>query len=196
LSIFAVVAAVAHSGLRSVLDVRQHTEHSARQLGQMQMALALLGRDLEQTVARTVRDQYGDRQAPLRFSPFGDNPRLELLRINGSGELQRVAWEIRDGALYRLYWSVVDGADPEKPQGGLPVIEKSVKAKEQTPFAGGAVRGWKLKFHYRNDEGAFSSATTWPLEINPLELESLPEAVEVTLEFHGGGEVTRWYAML
>lgn len=192
MAVFAVVAMMAYGGLRAVLDSRQHTDRASRSLNELQMAFTLLGRDFEQVVARPVRDQFGDLVAPLRFSPFSDQPRLELVRAGGPFGAQRVAWEIREDRLYRLTWTVLDGADPAEPQGRMPLMGEA-SAEGDEPVQG--VRAWALRFHYVDETGQFAVAETWPLEINPLAPDALPRAVELTLERQDGQQLTRWFAL-
>ena len=200
LAVFAFVSMMAYGGLRAVLDAREHTDRVSRDLAELQMALTLLGRDLEHVVPRPVRDVYGDIQAPLTFNPYGDRPRLELVRTSPHSGLQRVAWEISDERLYRLYWAALDGADPEQPAGRLPVMGpvEEVTDSGQTvevPDSGQPVTEWTLRFHFRESDGTLVSSETWPLEINPGSPETLPLAVELTLETEGSGPVTRWFAV-
>jgi general secretion pathway protein J len=191
LAVFAFVSMMAYGGLRSVLDAREHTDRASRNLAELQLALTLMGRDLGHVVARPVRDVHGDPQAPLRFNVYSDQPRLELVRTSARSGLQRVAWEIAEGRLYRLYWSVLDGADPAEPQGRLPVLGPVAEA-EQTVRG---VKDWTLRFHYRDTDGSLGTSESWPLEINPGNLEELPLALELTLELEDLGPVTRWFAV-
>ena len=191
LSVFAFVSVMAYGGLRAVLDARDHTDRASRNLAELQMAFTLLGRDLEHVVARPVRDVYGDPQAPLRFNIYSDQPRLELVRTSARAGLQRVAWEIEGDRLYRLYWTVLDGADPMEPQGRLPVMGPM----EDSADVVRAVKGWSLRFHYREPGGAIAASDSWPLEINPGALDGLPLALELTLELEDTATVTRWFAV-
>jgi general secretion pathway protein J len=191
LSVFALVSVMAYGGLRVVLDTRAHTDQVSRDLGELQVALTLLSRDLAHVVARPLRDVHGDPQAPLRFNVYSDRPRLELVRTSDRAGLQRVAWEIDESRLYRMYWSVLDGADPAEPRGRLPVMGPV----EDAGHTARGVEDWHLRFHYRAADGSLSSSQSWPLEINPGSLETLPLAVELTLELAGSGSVTRWLAV-
>lgn len=191
LAVFAFVSMMAYGGLRSVLDAREHTDRASRNLAELQLALTLMGRDLGHVVARPVRDVHGDPQAPLRFNVYSDQPRLELVRTSARSGLQRVAWEIAEGRLYRMYWSVLDGADPAEPQGRLPVLGP-VAETEQTVRG---VKDWTLRFHYRDTDGSLGASESWPLEINPGNLDELPLALELTLELEDLGPVTRWFAV-
>jgi general secretion pathway protein J len=191
LSVFAFVSVMAYGGLRVVLDTRGHTDQASRDLGELQVALTLLSRDLAHVVARPVRDVHGDPQAPLRFNAYSDRPRLEVVRTSSRSGLQRVAWEIDETRLYRMYWTALDGADPAEPQGRLPVMGP-VEDAERTARG---VEDWSLRFHYHLPDGTFGTSESWPLEINPGALDALPVALELTLALDGRGTVTRWLAV-
>jgi general secretion pathway protein J len=118
--IFSLIAAMAYSGLNNVLNARSKTEARVQQLYQLQMALTLMERDVEQTVDRPVRDQYGDEKPALVGNEYGDfllefthtgwlNP-LSAPRSN----LQRVAYWVKDEKLYRTIWYVLDRAQDSK----------------------------------------------------------------------------------
>ena len=57
--VFALIAAMAYSGLNNVLLARSKSEARTQQLYKLQMALTLMERDIEQTVDRPVRDEFG-----------------------------------------------------------------------------------------------------------------------------------------
>ncbi|MCG5494344.1 type II secretion system minor pseudopilin GspJ [Ectothiorhodospira variabilis] len=189
LGIFALVSVMAYGGLRTVLDAQAMTAASAERLGQVQLAFTLMGRDLEQIAQRPARDGYGDFRPPLRFSGLREPPRLELIRAGarsgaGRSSLQRVAWEMEQGTLYRLYWSALDGGH-EEPTGRMPLLSREDAA---------ALRDWEVRFHYR--DGASTAALDyWP----PAGLDgghaSLPLAVEVILDLDGMGRVSRLFAV-
>ena len=60
LAVFAIMATAAYSGLRSVLFTRAAVEEQSRRLAAVQMAVYRLEQDVEQTLARGIRDEYGD----------------------------------------------------------------------------------------------------------------------------------------
>lgn len=114
--IFALVAAMAYSGLNNVLLARTQTEARTQELYKLQMALTLMERDIEQIVDRPVRDEYGEPQSAFVANEYGDylleftrtgwlNP-LNLPRSN----LQRIAYSLKDEKLIRSIWYVLDRA--------------------------------------------------------------------------------------
>lgn len=123
LGIFAVVAALAYGGLRTILASRTEVASSMKRLEAVARAFNTIGRDLDQAIDRPVRDDYGVRQ-PALFSDVdlsGDG--LQFTRAGWDNplaaprsDLQRVAYQLRDGGLYRIYWNVLDRAQDSKPQ--------------------------------------------------------------------------------
>ena len=117
LAIFGLMAVMAYSGLTSVLDLQFHTEAEAERLAGLQKAYLVMQRDIEQAVARPVRDAFGDEQAPL----VGDQ-NLELTRGGWSNPLgrprstlQRVGYSYNDRQLRRFVWLVLDRAQDSQP---------------------------------------------------------------------------------
>ncbi|SEK80634.1 type II secretion system minor pseudopilin GspJ [Ectothiorhodospira marina] len=191
LGIFALVSVMAYGGLRTVLDAQAMTAASAERLAQVQLAFTLLGRDLEQIAQRPARDGYGDFLPPLRFSGLREPPRLELIRAGArSGtarsSLQRVAWEMEQGTLYRLYWSALDGGQ-EAPTGRMPLLSREDAA---------ALQDWEVRFHYREGTGGTAALDYWPPAGQEEGLTPLPLAVEVILDLDGMGRISRLYAVL
>ncbi len=180
LSLFALVSAMAYGGLRSVLDASVDTKRQAAQLAALQTAFVRLGRDLEQTVARGIRDAYGDQQ-PALLGGGGGSHALEFTRIGRPNpakfprsSLQRIAYGLREDTLIRLSWVVLDRGD------------------ERDPYEQVLMEGVKdLRFRYLNERLAWQ--TNWPSVGDQDPQDLLPKAVEVTLELNGIGELTRLF---
>ena len=116
IAIFAMIAAMAYSGLNNVLLARSQTEARTQELYKLQMALTLMERDIEQTVDRPVRDEYGEVQPAFVANEYGDY----LLEFTRTGwlnplnlprsHLQRIAYSVKDEKLIRSIWYVLDRA--------------------------------------------------------------------------------------
>jgi len=65
LAVFAIMSIAAYSGLRNVLFTRAAVEEQTRRLAAVQLAVFRLEQDIEQTVPRGIRDEYGEPQAAL-----------------------------------------------------------------------------------------------------------------------------------
>jgi len=181
LGIFALLASMAYSGLNSVMMARQVTTQHAERLTQLQMAFLWLGRDVEQAVDRSIRDEYGEVQHAMLGVETG-RYQLELTRTgwrNPAGRarshLQRVAYGLRDGALVRAYWNVLDRAQDSQPLES--VMLDGVE---------------KLELRFLDDKNKWQDS--WPSsQLGAPPSTVPPKAVEVTLETKAEGRITRLY---
>ncbi|MDS4071374.1 MAG: type II secretion system minor pseudopilin GspJ [Candidatus Competibacter sp.] len=182
LAVFAILAAAAYGGLRNVLFTRAAVEAENRRLAAAQLTFHRLEQDIEQTVPRGIRDEYGTPQPALSGGALAsealtltragwDNP-LDQPRAN----LQRVAYRLRDGRLWRLHWDVLDRGGPIEPR-EIVLLDR--------------VRELRVRFldpddAWRND---------WPPpasdEDRKQQPDPLPRAVEISLTLEDWGEITR-----
>jgi general secretion pathway protein J len=185
LAVFAIMATAAYSGLRSVLFTRAAVEEENRRLAAVQLAVFRLEQDIEQALPRGIRDEYGEPQPALRGGELlsdalvltragWDNP-LGQPRAN----LQRVAYRLREGRLWRLYWIVLD-------RGGAMEPRETLLLDQVSEFR---VRFLDQSDAWQND---------WPPPANsvaddslPPDPNALPRAVEITLTLEDWGAITR-----
>ena len=66
LAIFALLATMAYTALNMVLNMRKEVEKRADRLTELQTAFMVMERDIEQAIARPIRDDLGDEQAALK----------------------------------------------------------------------------------------------------------------------------------
>lgn len=182
IAVFAIMAALAYGGLSSVLRARETTAAAASRLRALQQTMLLLGRDLDQALPRSIRDQYGDVKPAL----YGGADWIEFTHggwANPTGalrsELQRVAYTVRDKKLVRDNWQVLDRAPDSKPY--------------EATLLGGVK---SLALRYLDANGAWQES--WPPQqqqsTTPQQLP-LPRAVEVTLDLDHWGTVTRLFRL-
>ncbi len=183
MSIFAVVAVMAYGGLDSVLKMRKQGDEHSVKLAALQTSFAILERDIEQVVNRSVRDDFGDNQPPM----MGGDEALEFTRTgrrNPGGfrrsNLQRIAYGIEDEQLMRASWLVLDRAqDSEATSGPL--------------FEGVDV----IKFSYLDHQLAWQSE--WPVRNLTQATASppgLPRAIELIIESEQWGEIRRVFRVV
>ncbi|MDX1606383.1 MAG: type II secretion system minor pseudopilin GspJ, partial [Candidatus Competibacterales bacterium] len=117
LAVFAVLGAAAYSGLDSVLAARAALERDSERLRALQLGSEWLRRDLEQAVARPVRDTFGQTRPALLLEP-GAELSLQLTRgghpnplDRNRSDLLRLGYRLREDTLQRLVALVLDGAD-------------------------------------------------------------------------------------
>lgn len=152
IGIFAVIAAAAYAALGRSMDLYEHLgAHQARRTA-VQAALARLVRDLRYRADRPVRDENGQPDPALRSGGGLDDRPGEFLRLTASlpdpadpegVRLQRVAWRVEGGRLYRAAWAVLDRAPDSEAVERLwleGVAEVSVRFLARDPD-GGLVAG-------------------------------------------------------
>lgn len=119
LAVFAVLGVMASQLLSRMVDVHDVASTRGQRLSDVQRAMQIMQRDIMQVSQRGVRDELGD---PLVHFRLGGDVALEFTRRgwrNPLGqrrsELQRVAYRVTDGVLYRYYWNVLDRAQDSEP---------------------------------------------------------------------------------
>ena len=182
LAVFSIMATAAYSGLRNVLFTRAAVEAQSQRLAAVQLAVFRIEQDIGQAVRRGIRDEYGETQAAMIGGEL-TNDRLILTRAGWDNplgqpraDLQRVAYRLREGRLWRLHWDVLDRGGALEPRETL-LLEK--------------VRAFRTRFlegdEWRNE---------WPPTPTDdadrkKKLDVLPRAVEISLTLEDWGEITR-----
>ena len=181
LAVFSIMSIAAYSGLRNVLFTRAAVEAQSQRLAAVQLAVYRLEQDIEQAMPRSIRDEYGDPQAALLGDELSDD-RLALTRAGWDNPLgqpranvQRVAYRLREGRLWRLHWPVLDRGGRIEPRETLLLDQ---------------VRAFKVRFLDRNEW-----RNDWPppanAETDPKIPDPMPRAVEISLTLEDWGEITR-----
>lgn len=188
LAVFAIMATAAYSGLSNVLFTRAAVEQQNRRLAAVQLAIFRLEQDIQQAVPRGVRDEYGDPQPALHGGDLLDDI-LILTRAgwdNPLGQpratLQRVAYRLREGRLWRLHWDVLD-------RGGRIVPRETLLIDQ--------VREFRARFLDQHE----AWRADWPPPADPAADDRppnpnrLPLAVEITLTLEDWGAITRLFPL-
>ena len=135
LAVFAIVSVLATRILGSIVDLADATGERGAALADVQRAIAVVERDVEQMVRRPVRDEMGDPGAAV---VIGDATLIEFTRQGWQNPLdkprttlQRVAYAHRDDKLLRLYWPVLDRAP-----GSTPVVQVLLDGVAEAEFIG------------------------------------------------------------
>ena len=119
LGVFAIIGLLSSRILLGMVDVSSATAEHAATLAELQRAVAVVERDIEQLVRRSVRDEHGDARDAVSVN---DQALLELTRRGWQNplgapraELQRVAYVLRNEKLIRLFWPILDRAGDTEP---------------------------------------------------------------------------------
>ena len=119
LAVFAVIGVLAAQILAQMATINERTRARADRLVDLQRAVEIVRRDVQQLAHRHVRDELGDPE------PVIDLNQVDLLRFTRRGwanareqrrsELQRVAYRLHGDRLYRVFWPVLDRAGDTAP---------------------------------------------------------------------------------
>ena len=135
LGVFAVLGVMSTQMVTRILSVHDVAVTRGTRLSDLERAMGVLSRDVLQLAPRAVRDGFGDALPPVRagggevgggevgIGPEGAVLLIELTRFghrNPLGQkradLQRVAYALQDGTLYRYYWTSLDRAQDSEPR--------------------------------------------------------------------------------
>ena len=177
IAIFGVMATAGYGGLRNVLDARAAIEVRQTEFAHLVNAVNLLQHDIENAVARSVRDEFGDDVPAMRGGIKG--VLLELTRYTASGpfrasgvDLRRVEYRLAAGSLFRLTWDELDRYQGSVPHRRLVLTDIAL-----------------LEFRFFGDDWS----AYWPLSPGFAALNALPNGVEVSLRFCGGKTLRRTF---
>ena len=184
-AIFSLLAALAYGGLINVLATRTAVDVESQRLATLQRAFLRIGRDLEQAAPRGIRDAYGDQQPALRSLVDSDAGLQTVIELTIAGrrslpgetrsKLQRISYVLREDALLRLNWPVLD------------------RAQDTVAHESALLEGIEdLQLRYLTVEGVW--LTQWPAETEPTTAGSvLPAAIEVNMKVEHWGRLRRLY---
>lgn len=177
LAVFAIMSAITFGGLNSVLNARATVEARSNELLELQKAFSFMQRDLEQAADRSVRDQFGDPQAPfildntgIVFTRGGKANPLNLQR----SALERVAYGQTDDKLSLKRWRSLD--QPIEPQVDEVALLENIE---------------DLRFRVLDNDKRWQEH--WPPA--GAQQPGLPRAVEMELEVEGLGKITRIFLL-
>ncbi|AJD48233.1 general secretion pathway protein GspJ [Isoalcanivorax pacificus W11-5] len=186
IAIFALMYVIAQASFSESLNSRAMlAEHATRQETK-QRALIFLAQDIEQLIARPVRDPFGDPQPAVRgtleyfeFTRLGwANP----FDLRDRSQMQRVAYLLdEEQRLVRRHWPALDvnvGTEPTDT-----VMLEEVET---------------LQFRYlgQGPEGDWQWRELWPdvdLEQTPPLFQALPKSIEMEIRMEDGSRLHRYF---
>jgi len=181
IGIFAMIAAISYASLDRFIEIRSFVEERQDKLKSLQTAMTLIGRDMRFMVNRPVRDGLGDQEAAILS---GDNIALGeggLLRLTTSrpetgigfvSSPQRVGWRLKDGALQRVVWNVLD-RDQDSTELVRTVLQDVAAAE--------------IRYFTYSEEGELDTIAEW------LDGGTLPAGIEFRLTMQNGQEYRRLF---
>ncbi|MEP5569357.1 MAG: type II secretion system minor pseudopilin GspJ [Halioglobus sp.] len=197
LAITAFVSAIAYTSFSTVLSGVESSQATAERVYQVNRAWMMISRDLEQFVARPVRDEFGELEPAMQG---GIAARFALSFTRGGwhnpvgharSELQRVNYRIEDETLWRDSYPVLDRAGETITQ-EVALLEgvEELRVLFLENIAGVDTVGSGSELDSRNWPESWVPDTSQPGSVlNP------PLAVELILQLDDWGEMRRIYAL-
>lgn len=184
IAIFAGIFVVAQQMFSQAVDSRDRLNEAASKLERQQLLLTWLTMDLEQMIARPVRDTFGTVQPAvmslengIAFTRAGWANPFDLRRRS---ELQRVEYLLEDGDLIRRHWPALD-------------VNPGARPREMVMMEGVQ----ELTFRFLEKRGnEWEWAEFWPTPAIAAATPSqqiMPKSVEVRLTLEDGRELHRFY---
>ena len=172
LTVFAVIGLLCAQLMGRTLGNHEIVSERSGRLAEVQRAMLVLQRDIMQMADRPIRDLLGDtREAVL----IGSDGLMEFSRLGWRNplrqqraEVQRIAYVVEDGDLYRAWWSVLDRA-----QDSEPTLQRLLTDIDQVEFfaldtAGQEHTYWPLLGEAEETSTRRLGAIVMRLELNPF----------------------------
>ena len=175
LGVFAVIGLMSSQILSGIVDLSDTVRDRSDQLAELQRAMFIVSRDVEQMTRRPVRDAFGDSTAAIIIG----QPLIEFTRRGWQNplrsprsELQRVAYTIADGDLVREFWPLLDrGPDTEA------ITQVLLQGVVDVEIVAHAARGDEFRY--------------WPVDVTADAEENALEAIELRLDHEVYGRLGR-----
>lgn len=179
--VFAVMMTLTYASLDEILNNSDILTSGMERVQEVQTAMRFLESDILQTAPRPVRDELGDQYAGALQSNASSQFALELTRsgwTNPAGlprsTMQRVAYQLVDGELFRYHWYVLDRTFTNQPV--QTVLLDDVNS---------------ILFRYLQADGEW--VEQWPPldNLSGINPRNRPRAVEIRLTLLDEGELRR-----
>lgn len=175
LFVFTILSIIMSSALHNITTNQAVTEQRAARLDELQFALIIISRDLEQAVNRLSTDTTGIDPAMIGapdFIVFTHAGYANPFSSQNHSTLQRSSYLLENGNLKRANWPVLDHTLKIKPDERILLTNVS-----------------EIHFEYLDSQKKFRPS--WP---PPDQTQSiLPQAVRVTITLKDLGKITQLY---
>ncbi len=179
MAVFAVLSMIAYGGLNNIIKTSEVVEEQAERLKELQIFMAVVQKDMQNIVRRTVRDELGDLEAAVKMPGSGGRTleftrggQRNLLKLPRS-DMQRVGYELREDQILRITYRQLDRAPGAEPLEQVLLDE---------------VQDWQIRLL---DEKS-NWYEVWPPsnQIGTTQ-SSLPQAIELQVTLKDWGEIRR-----
>ena len=178
LFIFTILSMMLVKSLHSVIDLSSRTDQHATRLRQMQMALLILSRDIEQIVDRPIFIASGAKEASLvgtsREFTFTHMGFANPMGMSVQSNLQRTRFFWDNNSLWQMSWEALDQAP-------------SSKSHTRRLLEGVTT----LRFQYLDQLGRFHD--DWPLLDQTNQI--LPQAIRISFTLASWGKMSQFYVI-
>lgn len=180
LFIFSILAMIIMNALQTVLNAQASSEKHATRLAELQIALTLLERDLDQSILRSITNTAGATEASFMgshesftFTHGGYfNPQDKVLKSS----LQRTRYQFEKNSLVKETWDALDMTHDTKS------FKKRILVK--------ILQG---NFEYLDSENKFQNR--WPAAQPASNDGEFPRAVRVTITLEDLGKMSQLYVI-
>lgn len=181
LGVFAVIGVMSSQILSGIVDLSDTVRGRSDQLAELQRAMFIISRDIEQMTRRPVRDAFGDSTAAIIVG----EPLIEFTRRGWQNplrsprsELQRVAYTVTDGDLMRQFWPLLDrGPDTE------PIAQVLLRGVADVEFVAHAAHGQAPSAGARvGPAPRMQELRYWPVVVAADADENALQAIELRLD--------------
>ena len=112
LVIFAILGIIVAVGLHRSLQANQRADQADKRIQQLEVAQALIRRDMTAIVDRPITDRDGQTLPAVQVSPgkieFTRGGLINPFGASNRSDLQRIEYTYRDGAIVRTTWPTLD----------------------------------------------------------------------------------------
>ncbi|HBC57154.1 MAG TPA: type II secretion system protein GspJ [Gammaproteobacteria bacterium] len=179
MAVFAVLSVIAYGGLNNIIKTSEVVEAQAERLKELQIFMAVVQKDMQNIVPRTVRDELGDVEAEVKMPgggartiDFTRGGQRNLLKLPRS-DMQRVGYELRENQLLRVSYMQLDRAPGTEP------LEQVLLED---------VQDWQIRL--LDDKNNWHSV--WPpLNQTGTTTSLMPQAIELELTLKDWGDIRR-----
>ena len=179
IAIFSVMSVSAYTGLKNYLAIQEKFTRHQQAFGHLHTAIRLIEEDILNLAARPIRDEFGDSvpafvangEAEIGLSRYRPGLPLDF----GLVDLIRIDDFLDNNELVRRSWDVLDRTPDSNSQDR--VLLDGVE-RVSSRFLG---NGW-IRY--------------WPLNNDPIAEKLLPRAIEISIDFLDGRNVTRLIAVV
>lgn len=188
IAIFAAMYVMAQQFLSAALRNREILNRHADALEAGQRTLIFLTMDMEQIIARPVRDSFGDTRPAVEGVEDG----VSLTRLGWANPMdlrrrstmQRVTWRLEDDQLIRSHHRVLD-----REAGAEPVDTVMMEG----------VSDFRVRYLYETPAGEYEWGRRWPREDTTgsgVLRQPLPRSLEITVEREEGSGLHRYFRLV